>query len=388
MSTLSLRNLRKAYGTTAALDGIDIEVEDGEFFVLLGPSGAGKTTTLKAVAGLVDLDAGTVSIGGHDMTGVEPNHRHVAMAFENYALYPHLTNYDNIAFPLRSPRYRTGEAEILTRIDRVTKTLGIHHLLGRQPAELSGGQRQRVALARVLVRPADVLLLDEPLSHLDAKLRATMRAELKSLGELQRTTTLYVTHDYLEALALGDRIAVLDRGKLRQVGTREEIWNHPVDTFVARTFGQPEINLIDGAIADSDGDVTFRSIDGVLEVALPVRPPGIGASATLGLRPRDLTIVTCGDAPPGSATLAGRVYIAEPLGRQIEVTVDVGAIRLVAVVDRQDVDADDVVTVALPLAKALVFDGETGRRVDLELDTSQVPIGAPVTTPADDLSRV
>ena len=382
MSTLSLKNLRKAYGKTAALDGIDIDVEDGEFFVLLGPSGAGKTTTLKSVAGLVDLDQGTVVIGGHDMSGVEPNHRNVAMAFENYALYPHLTNYDNIAFPLRSPRFRTAEAEIRTRIDRVTTTLGIHHLLGRQPAELSGGQRQRVALARVLVRPADVLLLDEPLSHLDAKLRATMRAELKSLGEVQRTTSLYVTHDYLEALALGDRIAVLDRGKLRQVGPREDIWNRPVDTFVARTFGQPEINLIDGTFADVDRGAVFRSIDGALEVALPARPAGSGASATLGLRPRDLTIVIGGDVPPGSATIDGRVYVAEPLGRQIEVTVDVGATRLVAVVDRHDVELDDLVTLALPLAKALLFAGETGERIDVDLGAM------PSSHPAEDLARV
>ena len=382
MSTLNLTNLRKTYGKTAALDGIDIDVEDGEFFVLLGPSGAGKTTTLKAVAGLVDLDAGTVRIGGHDMTGVEPNHRHVAMAFENYALYPHLTNYDNIAFPLRSPRYRTDEAEIRTRIDRVTETLGIHHLLGRQPAELSGGQRQRVALARVLVRPADVLLLDEPLSHLDAKLRATMRAELKSLGELQRTTSLYVTHDYLEALALGDRIAVLDQGRLRQVGTRDDIWKRPVDTFVARTFGQPEINLIGGTVADADGGAVFRATDGAFEVSLPTRTMAIGASATLGLRPRDLTIVARGAVPPGNATLAGRVYVAEPLGRQIEVTLDVGDSRIVAVVDRQDIDADDTVTLALPLAKTLLFDGETGRRLDLDLASVAPP------APMADLTRV
>ena len=382
MSTLSLRDLHKSYGKIAALDGVDLDVDDGEFFVLLGPSGAGKTTTLKAVAGLVELDAGTVRIGGHDMTGVEPNHRHVAMAFENYALYPHLTNYDNIAFPLRSPRHRTDEAEIRTRIDRVTETLGIHHLLGRQPAELSGGQRQRVALARVLVRPADVLLLDEPLSHLDAKLRATMRAELKSLGELQRTTSLYVTHDYLEALALGDRIAVLDRGKLRQVGPREEIWNRPVDTFVARTFGQPEINLVAGTLAGGNDGAVFRSTDDALSVTIPARAPSTGVPATLGIRPRDLTIIRDSGVPPGAAAVAGRVYVAEPLGRQIEVTLDVGTNRIVAVVDRQAIDTDDHVTVALPTAKTLLFSGETGRRLDLDI------AAPPATRPAEDLARV
>ena len=384
MATLSLHDLRKTYGRTTALDGVDIEVEDGEFFVLLGPSGAGKTTTLKAVAGLVDLDAGTVAIGGRDMAGVEPNHRHVAMAFENYALYPHLTNYDNIAFPLRSPRYKTPEAEIKTRIDRVTTTLGIHHLLGRQPAELSGGQRQRVALARVLVRPADVLLLDEPLSHLDAKLRATMRAELKSLGELQRTTSLYVTHDYLEALALGDRIAVLDRGKLRQVGTRDEIWNRPVDTFVARAFGQPEINLVEGTMQDTPQGATFRAKGGGFALPLPAHTALTGPTAILGLRPRDLMIVSAGAAPAGGTLLDGRVYVSEPLGRQIEVTVDVGETRLVAVVDRQELDVDDAVTVVIPVANALLFDGETGKRVELE---RSCVFGA-AAAPAQDMRRV
>ena len=219
--------MRKEYGRVVALDGLDLDVADGEFFVLLGPSGAGKTTTLKCVAGLERPTAGRVAIGGRDVTDVEPNARHVAMAFENYALYPQHTVYDNIAFPLRSRRYARPAADARRLIDAVAATLSIGHLLQRMPGELSGGQRQRVALARVLVRPADVLLLDEPLSHLDAKLRATMRAELKSLGDLQRTTALYVTHDYQEALALGDRIAVLDAGRLVQVGTREDLWHRP-----------------------------------------------------------------------------------------------------------------------------------------------------------------
>src|SRR5918999_2729779 len=251
MATLALRAIRKEYGKLVALDGLDLDVGDAE-----------------------------------------PNTRHVAMAFENYALYPQYSVYDNIAFPLRSKRYYRPPAEARGVIERVTTTLGIAHLLERMPRELSGGQRQRVALARVLVRPADILLLDEPLSHLDAKLRATMRAELKSLGDMQRTTSLYVTHDYLEALALGDRIAVLREGKLVQVGTREDLWHRPADIFVARAFGQPHINVIPGEM-------------------------------------------------PGMLPIRGRVYVVEPLGRQREVTVEIGEHRVAIVTPHEDAAPGD-----------------------------------------------
>ena len=218
MGALELRGLRKAFGAVKAVDGIDLTVADGEFFVILGPSGAGKTTTLKSIAGLVDIDEGTVQIAGTDVTEVEPYHRNVAMAFESYALYPQKTVQQNLSSPLRSGRTGAYEGkDQQARIDQVTTTLGINHLLGRLPRELSNGQRQRTALGRVLVRPADIYLLDEPLSHLDAKLRAAMRAELKQIAQTSSTTTLYVTHDYQEALALGDRIAVLRKGRFVQV---------------------------------------------------------------------------------------------------------------------------------------------------------------------------
>ncbi len=368
MATLSLRGVRKEYGKIVALQGLDLEVDDGEFFVLLGPSGAGKTTTLKCVAGLEELTAGRVAIGGRDVTLAEPNTRHVAMAFENYALYPQATVYDNIAFPLRSPKYKVPPVEARQRIERVTATLGIGHLLDRMPRELSGGQRQRVALARVLVRPADVLLLDEPLSHLDAKLRATMRAELKSLGEVQRTTSLYVTHDYLEALALGDRIAVLRAGALVQVGTREELWHRPVDLFVARAFGQPRLNLVSGEIvaeAASGGGVGFRSRDGALTLTLPPAAgsalPAAGAPVVLGLRPRDLVL---GEAA-GALPLRGRVYVVEPLGRQLEVTIEIGEQRVALVTPRERVEPDSTVTVSIPPDRLLLFDGASERRLEL-----------------------
>lgn len=367
MATLELQGIRKAYGSLVALDGLDLEVGDGEFFVLLGPSGAGKTTTLKCVAGLERPTAGRVLIGGRDVTDVEPNARRVAMAFENYALYPQETVYDNIAFPLRSKRYYVPPAEARALIERVTGTLGIGHLLERMPRELSGGQRQRVALARVMVRPADVLLLDEPLSHLDAKLRAAMRAELKSLGELQHTTSLYVTHDYLEALALGDRIAVLRAGKLVQVGTREDLWHRPVDIFVAQAFGQPQINLLSGSVEAADGGAVFVTEDGQVRLPLgAVDLPG-GTQVELGVRPRDLVM----GEQPGMTHLQGQVYVVEPLGRQREVTVEVGREYVAVVTPHEDVAPDSLVTISAPPERLLLFERETGKRVSLEAQSRE-----------------
>jgi multiple sugar transport system ATP-binding protein len=325
MATVSLKGLSKSYGKTRAVSDLTVDIADGEFFVILGPSGAGKTTTLKSVAGLVDIDSGSVTIGSNDVTLVEPSHRNVAMAFESYALYPQKTVSENLASPLKSGR--TGhysDSQRKERIDQVTTTLGINQLLKRFPRELSNGQRQRVALGRVLVRPADIYLLDEPLSHLDAKLRAAMRAELKQLGAMSKTTTVYVTHDYQEALALGDRIAVMREGSLVQIGTPEEIWRRPADTFVARALGQPEINIFDGEVEDG----RIRLGDGSFGVPVPA---GLnlrgGDRVRVGLRPCDVHVV--GDGAAGAAKLSGTVTLAERLGRNIELTVDVGGEQLI-----------------------------------------------------------
>jgi ABC-type sugar transport system ATPase subunit len=333
MATVSLKNLSKSFGKTKAVNDLSIDIADGEFFVILGPSGAGKTTTLKSIAGLVDIDAGAVTIGGNDVTRVEPYHRNVAMAFESYALYPQKTVSDNLASPLRSGRSgRFTDAQRAERIDQVTTTLGINALLKRFPRELSNGQRQRVALGRVLVRPADVYLLDEPLSHLDAKLRAAMRAELKQLGAMSKTTTVYVTHDYQEALALGDRIAVLREGSLVQIGTPEEIWRRPADTFVARALGQPEINILDGVVDDG----RIRLGDGSFDVPVPAGVDvRIGDRVRVGLRPCDIHVI--GDS--AQARLSGTVRLAERLGRNIELTVDVGGEQVIVLASgREGVD--------------------------------------------------
>ena len=373
MATVRIANLSKTYGSgksaVEALVGVDLSIGDGEFFVVLGPSGAGKTTVLKSVAGLVDVEAGDVEIAGVSMEGVEPYHRNVAMAFESYALYPQKTVFDNLASPLRSGRTgRYTAQQQQQRIEAVTTTLGIDHLLKRFPRELSNGQRQRVALGRVLVRPADVYLLDEPLSHLDAKLRAQMRAELKQLGDMSNTTSLYVTHDYQEALALGNRIAVLRAGRVVQVGTPEEIWRRPVDTFVAKALGQPEINLFDVTA----GQGALRGAGGDLSVPVPRHLDLPEGRARIGIRPRDLQL---GPGGPGTLSFRGRVSLAERLGRLMEFSVDVGpqgGSEHVIVVADSDAGAreGDVVDLHLSLENVHVFAPAAGAEDSRQLGSA------------------
>jgi len=357
MATVELNGISKTYGKKVkALTDLTLQLGDGEFFVLLGPSGAGKTTTLKSVAGLQEIDSGTVTIAGRDVTAVEPYHRNVGMAFESYALYPQKTVAQNLASPLRSGRTGTySEAEQKQKIDLVTTTLGINHLLQRFPRELSNGQRQRVALGRVLVRPADVYLLDEPLSHLDAKLRAAMRAELKHLGDISNVTTFYVTHDYQEALSLGDRIGVLRQGKLIQLGTPEEVWSRPVDSFVARALGQPEINMLDGVL--EDGRIT--AADGAIRVPTPTGGRlSAGDVVRVGLRPRDIEIVDAAHQrqEDGWLVMDGTVRLAERLGRLVELDVHVGDVELIVVATSEHARTEgDRVQVQIPYDLVYVF---------------------------------
>lgn len=389
MGTIELTGIRKEYGKATkrkdpivALDDVSFEVPDGEFFCLLGPSGAGKTTTLKVIAGLEEPQRGAVRLDDVDATAAEPGSRNLAMCFESYALYPQWNVFDNLASPLRSPRFRDGNGtdEVRRRVREVAELLSVGHLLDRDVTQLSNGQRQRVALGRVLVRPASAYLLDEPLAHLDAKLRATMRSELKAIGQRDRTTTVYVTHDYVEALALGDRIGVLAGGRVLQVGTPQEIWNEPADAFVARAFGKPRINLVEGGLVERDGGLVFVADTGGLEVPVgPVRV-GAGTRVSLGIRPREIRLATETDRPAahraddagrgetGRVTVDGRIYVLEHLGRQTEVTVKVGEELLSLVVPRVEAhgrDIDDPVRITLPAAACHVFEpGDEGRRVN------------------------
>ncbi|HEX6447669.1 MAG TPA: ABC transporter ATP-binding protein [Streptosporangiales bacterium] len=368
MARLVLEHVGKSFGRVVALDGVCLDVADGEFFCLLGPSGAGKTTTLKVTAGLEAADRGRVHLDGRDVTSVEPTERELAMCFESYALYPQLDVFGNLASPLRSPRYRLPADQARARVTEVAGLLGIEPLLDRRVTQLSNGQRQRVALGRVLVRPAAARLLDEPLAHLDAKLRATMRAELKSITERGPITTVYVTHDYVEALALADRIGVLHRGRILQVGTPEQLWREPVNAYVAEAFGKPRINMVDGTVVDRDGGRAFVPADGAFAVPVPGADVDRGEPVRLGVRPRDLRLQAgAGDPPAGLARLDGTVYVTEHLGRQAEVTVRAGTTTLSVIVPRTLADGlalDDKVALLVDPARVHVFlAGEEGRRV-------------------------
>jgi multiple sugar transport system ATP-binding protein len=243
MATVETRALKKVFGAVHAVDGVDLSTKDGEFLVLLGPSGCGKTTLLRMIAGLEPPSSGEILIGGQVVNELPPRGRKIAMVFQSYALYPHMRVYDNIAFPLRAQG--VSKHEIPQKVQWAASLFGIAHLLTRKPRQLSGGERQRVALARALVREPAVFLLDEPLSNLDAKLRASAREELQQFQRRIGTTTIYVTHDQVEAMGLGDRIAVMQGGKVRQVGTPTEVYDEPADTFVAGFLGSPPTNLVD-----------------------------------------------------------------------------------------------------------------------------------------------
>jgi len=367
-----MKGVTKKFGDVTAVDHLDLDVRDGEFFVILGPSGAGKTTTLKSVGGLVEIDEGEVFISDRNMTLVEPYRRNVAMAFESYALYPQKSVFENLASPLKSGRTGKYSAqEQKSRIEAVTTTLGIENLLQRLPKELSNGQRQRVALGRVLVRPADIYLLDEPLSHLDAKLRAAMRAELKQLGGLSNTTVLYVTHDYQEALALGDRIAVLRHGKLVQLGTPKDIWQRPVDDFVARALGQPEMDLIAAEVVDG----RLKAANGAIDLTVP---PGLSLSAhshvQLGMRPRDLEVVRPGRGGQDWATFAGQVILTERVGRDVAITVQVSDTKIVALVTGAQAPAEGAhVELQMHLGDVHVFEERREGQWSLRLGSMHGP---------------
>ncbi len=299
MATLVLDRVSKSFGKVKALKSVSFDCQDGEFLVIVGPSGAGKTTTLNCIAGVEYPEAGTITIDGQDVTLLPPQDRNVAMVFETYALYPQFTVYDNLAFPLRSPHSRLPEAEIERRVQRVATMLGIDQLLGRLPRQLSQGQRQRVSLGRALVREPKLFLLDEPISHLDAKLRNAMRRELKLMRTNLSQTTVYVTHDYLEALSLADRVVVLVQGEVLQFDQTSAVYNRPAAMEVGKLFGELPMIFFNGKINEL-GQFVDESGRFSLPTSGEIAP---GTPVILALRPTDLQLV-----PPEGANLQGEVY--------------------------------------------------------------------------------
>jgi multiple sugar transport system ATP-binding protein len=299
MATLVLDRITKSFGKVKALKDVSFDCEDGEFLVILGPSGAGKTTILNCIAGIEYPEAGTVTIDGQDVTLLPPQNRNVAMVFETYALYPQFNVYNNLAFPLRSPQFRLSEDEIEKRVTNVSELLGINRFLERLPRQLSQGQRQRVSLGRALVREPKLFLLDEPISHLDAKLRNAMRRELKLMRNNLSQTTIYVTHDFLEALSLADRVVVLVQGEVLQFDQSRTVYNHPAAMEVGKLFGELPMIFFNGKIDESG---CFVDESGRFTLPTNTDLP-VGKNVTLALRPTDLQLV-----PPESGQLQGIVY--------------------------------------------------------------------------------
>ncbi|WP_235022659.1 ABC transporter ATP-binding protein [Amycolatopsis alkalitolerans] len=318
MGEIRIRAATKRFGAVTAVDGVSLDIADGEFLVLLGPSGCGKSTLLRAVAGLTPLDSGGLELDGRDITHVPPRDRDLAMVFQSYALYPHLSVERNIGFPLRARR--AGRADIDRKVAEVARTLELAGLLRRRPRELSGGQRQRVALGRALVRDPAAFLLDEPLSNLDAKLRASTRYELVELHRRLRTTFVYVTHDQVEAMTMATRIAILNDGRLEQVGTPTEVYDEPASTFVAGFLGSPPMNLLHARVS-SRGRMLFATAPGI---DLPLETIGdVGETeVVLGIRPEHLRPH---DPRPG---LHGVVRLVENLGAEEIAYCEVGPARL------------------------------------------------------------
>jgi len=318
MAQVNLRRLVKHYDETPAVRGIDLDIQDKEFVVLVGPSGCGKTTTLRMIAGLEDITDGEVVIGDTVVNDVPPKDRDIAMVFQNYALYPHMSVYENMSFGLRLKK--TPKDEIARRVDNAARILGLTELLQRKPKQLSGGQRQRVAMGRAIVRDPKVFLFDEPLSNLDAKLRVQMRTEIKKVHQKVRTTTVYVTHDQIEAMTLADRVVVMNGGRIEQVGTPNDLYHSPATQFVAGFIGSPAMNMVRCGLEETAGALRVR-INGSISLAVPpervarYRSYAGKPNLVFGLRPEHLTDVR-GSALPGQSTFEVPIEVTEPMGME------------------------------------------------------------------------
>ncbi len=352
MAEVNIRNVRKSFGTLEVLHGVNIAIADGEFVVLVGPSGCGKSTLLRMIAGLENISGGEISIGGRMVNDVPPKDRDIAMVFQNYALYPHMTVRDNMAFSLMLAK---APAALIDReVGRAAQILGLTDLLARYPRQLSGGQRQRVAMGRAIVRNPQVFLFDEPLSNLDAKLRVQMRSEIKELHQRLSTTTVYVTHDQIEAMTMADRIVVMHAGHVEQIGTPLELYDRPANLFVAGFIGSPAMNIVDCELRDGAALVGDAAIP--LPEALAARSVGRGA-AKFGIRPENIAL----SPAPESVPVAARVVITEPLGAETLVTFAVGGREFTARCPAVFDDKPDTPTTLYFSRPAMhLFDAATG----------------------------
>jgi multiple sugar transport system ATP-binding protein len=360
MANVKLESVRKAFTaggkTRVAVDDVSLDVADGEFCVLVGPSGCGKSTTLRIVAGLETATSGRVMIGSRDVTSLPAKERDIAMVFQSYALYPHMTTYENMAFALKLRKMPA--ADIDRRVREAAQLLGIGELLDRRPRQLSGGERQRIALGRAIVRQPQVFLFDEPLSNLDAKLRLQMRREIAALHQRLGATMIYVTHDQVEAMTLGDRIVVLDKGRVQQIAPPMELYERPRNVFVASFIGSPAMNLVPGVIA-RESDVTFHAHGNAFSFTLRNARPGIvpGQAVVLGVRPEHVRLT------PGNG-IPGRVELAEPLGNELLLHVSVGEHPVTArLPSGAPPAAGTVVHLALDPDRIHLFDRESGLAV-------------------------
>ncbi len=373
MASVSFDRVSKVFpdGTTA-VDRLSLDVEDGEFLVLVGPSGSGKSTALRMVAGLEETTDGDILIGGKVVTDLEPRRRDIAMIFQNYALYPHMDVRRNLAFGLKL--HRVARPAIATRVGDTATMLGIGELLHRRPRQLSGGQRQRVAMGRAIVREPQAFLMDEPLSNLDAKLRVEMRASISRLHQQLGTTTIYVTHDQTEAMTMGDRVAVMRDGRLEQVDTPRELYERPTNLFVGSFIGSPALNLVRASLVGENG--SLRAAFGSASLAVPERHPAAaalrrfaGGEVVLGIRPEDIDDATIADGSPAGATFDGDVSLAEPTGADVVAHFEVpgatgpgGELQpdLLARLNRRSAAASgDRLRLAVDLDRLYFFDPET-----------------------------
>jgi multiple sugar transport system ATP-binding protein len=359
MATVSIRGVHKRYEDFHAVKGVSLEIKDKEFVVLVGPSGCGKTTTLRMVAGLETITEGHIMIGGTVVNELPPMDRDIAMVFQNYALYPHMSVYDNMAFGLKMRKF--DRSEIKRRVEQAADILGIKEHLFRKPRQLSGGQRQRVALGRAIVRNPQVFLFDEPLSNLDAKLRVQMRVELKKLHQRLGTTAVYVTHDQVEAMTLGDRVVVMKDGLIQQVGEPLELYNNPANKYVGGFIGSPAMNFADVTIAQNGSGLV--ATNSAMHIAVPEHLAGslsahVGNPATFGIRPEDLRIANGSD--PEHETFEAVVEVAEQLGSEILLDVSCGSSTMVASVEPTvRVKPGEKIRLAFNPKRAHFFDGQT-----------------------------